>query len=558
MRYPAPALLALLGAAAVLLLGAALPAAQAMAASDDTIIIVDAGNSPDDVGSLYIDVVAGSQITSLTAHIMSGTTDELTVSDFTQKTGETWVVTSPITEAQLPIGSYTIDVDATDTGGASASVADVGSFQFLIVPSLTFTPSPKAIDYGHRTVAFSGSVSGQDPDGTSQPLAGVIVSLDGPNGPLAAPVTSADGSYQATVQLEHGGQVTATVASSSTTFAALSQVVIKVMTDKVKAVAKLSSTKVAPGGKLTVTGSVSYRSDSHWKPLAESEVQLLSVAPGHPQSVIATATTGTSGNFTINLTVKRDLDLQLDAGGLPGDEDLDTFLDLAQVNLPVVNVVVPVTLSDFAASIDPFGLVTGSVCETVVGGHFVAPALESAPRRAGPWSPLETLPRGRRCGQGREFTIKDSTRLVPAYFRVRYAGSAKYQPATSKVLYLSKYLTRITSFTVSPSSVSTNGHVTVKGRLWQHTKSWQPYAHREVLILFAYKHKVYAYKKKLTTDSAGWFTGRFQVLVSAPWFAQYDGDSKDFASASRSVKVTATTSNASPATRLPRHSGYLP
>jgi hypothetical protein len=45
------------------------------------------------------------------------------------------------------------------------------------------------------------------------------------------------------------------------------------------------------------------------------------------------------------------------------------------------------------------------------------------------------------------------------------------------------------------------------------------------------------------TNSAGRFSGHFKLYVSAPMFAQYNGDAAHFASASKRIKVTATCSS---------------
>jgi hypothetical protein len=45
------------------------------------------------------------------------------------------------------------------------------------------------------------------------------------------------------------------------------------------------------------------------------------------------------------------------------------------------------------------------------------------------------------------------------------------------------------------------------------------------------------------TNSAGRFSGHFKLYVSAPMFAQYNGDAAHFASASKRIKVTATRSH---------------
>jgi hypothetical protein len=42
------------------------------------------------------------------------------------------------------------------------------------------------------------------------------------------------------------------------------------------------------------------------------------------------------------------------------------------------------------------------------------------------------------------------------------------------------------------------------------------------------------------TNSAGWFSGKFAVPVSAPWLAQYDGGGNYFGSDTGTISIRAS------------------
>ena len=148
-------------------------------------ITVDYAASPDSsVGDLSVYVTSTTPITALDVRILGwDTSTDLLDPAVTQtsSTGgtyapyeSTWTVTSPITTAQLPLGGYDVTVDATDQGGTVATGGDAGRWEFL--PSLAFTVSADstAIDYDHPTATVTGTVTLDNPDGTTTPYQGPL------------------------------------------------------------------------------------------------------------------------------------------------------------------------------------------------------------------------------------------------------------------------------------------------------------------------------------------------------------------------------------------------
>ena len=132
-----------------------------------------------------------------------------------------------------------------------------------------------------------------------------------------------------------------------------------------------------------------------------------------------------------------------------------------------------------------------------------------------------------------------------AYYRADFPTNLSFQGAVSKVIHSFRYATKITGYSVSPTSIKTNQIVTMTGRLWRKTgRSWQPYAHRSVWIIYNEKGTPYWSKlgtKPVQTSSKGYFreqgrgSGGGYVVVM---YAEYFGSNVDLATRSTGVGVT--------------------
>ena len=218
-----------------------------------------------------------------------------------------------------------------------------------------------------------------------------------------------------------------------------------------------------------------------------------------------------------------------------------------------LTVALPNYITNFRASLSPFAVVTVKAC---IGAGTGTVNVQYAAGPSGPWRTLGRLkPDYLTCahgsGFGNEYKTNFGARLGAAYYRVVYPASYSYQGVTSKAVYLAKHFTKITSFKVSPRSVARGSKFTVSGRLWAQGKhgKWTPYAHRRLLIIFRYQGVYYRYAAEPKTNAAGRFSGRFAVLVTAPVFAQYNGDSTHFASATKRITVRRAGADRAPSTR---------
>jgi hypothetical protein len=544
---------------------AAFAVPNAAQASGDEINIITAGSTSSSVGLLTVVANSTTPINSLTAHLINSTgQDVLDVSDFTfpaQQSGNTkFVVSSPITQAQLALGSYKIYVDATDSGGASVTGVRAGGLDYLIVPTIKAKADRQIVNYANQTVTFTGTAKGRWPDGSTAPLPDLPVTVGS-----VTVRTAADGTFTASVTQPDPGTywvssgLTATTAESAPAgpFAIIPQPV------RVKITAKLSSKKINYGQPVTVTGTVSYRSGSSWAPLPGGTVDINGALSPLPAPVKSTVTAA-NGTFQVTVPTLRLLHgpITVYAGAtVPGNPFLDKVLLLGQVNLPLT-VVQPLRINSYNAWLSRLGVLTITACVTDLNRHGpdgVGAKVEYAQSATGPWTtfksyqyalsgPCAATP-GKR-DRGSQLDLKIGAKLASAYYRVYLPASPSYQAATSKAVRAWLYETKITSISVSPNTVPAGSKLTVSGRLWRAltdtAKTWQQYGGRQVLIIYHLKGKKTWYQAGTATTSAtGWFHrklyayGKGTLIISA----LYLGDKEHLWSHGGTATLTITGSS---------------
>lgn len=543
-------------------------------ASTGTITVGTAGSPPTNVGLLSIQVSATTPITSISAQIMSGSTDELDVSDFTLTAGTTtdgtWTVQNAITEQQLALGGYTVDVSATDAGGDSVTGQQApGDLAFVVIPTITLSADHTVITYDNQSITFSGTVTGTWPDGSTQPLADWPVEMLATEAWTANLTTGSDGSFQETVaQPEIGSSYFATTNWTSTTAGGTSNVLdITATQDAVDLTATLSPTHTDYGKPVTISGTATYQSGSAWKPLSDSTIDVYGGPPAESGFVpLATTTTGADGSYTLTIPADGSGTLTVYAGGLPDDYYPDQLLAQATQNV-TLTVKYQVSLTKFTASLSTLGVLSVSSCLSVAPSDFppLLPAqIQYAPSPGGPWKTLHTTHRALNdeiCGNskayGETFSAQADVVAASAYYRLYYPGSSTYLPASTRSLHRWKYLTKITDFKVSPHRVAKGGKITVSGQLREYVHRWKDLAWQRVLIVLRPKgSKTWYWIYKVKTGKTGRFTKTFTDPVSATWSADYLGGSTHFASGA--IRVYVSRSGPASAAWLPAQLRVVP
>ena len=315
-------------AVAVLAAGLLLASAPAVAHAATYIQVTSAGSQPSTVGSLSIGFNSTSPVVpgSISAKLYASgaSTPALTVTGFSLTAGTntgagatTWTVTTPITQQQLPLGTYTIAVQAADTGGDSTDDPGAGTLLFLVEPTLTLNVSPTTYSYG-QDVTISVTDIGLYPDATTRPVSGQNLQVDQE---VYLGTTDGQGKVSATWQAGVGSAeilgnatVAANAVPDSTTAAAPVLGVVPVTVVRVPV--RVSGLRTSPthvsysfSGTFTIDGTISYQSGSTWQPYAGGPLAVqpqgfcMNEDPVDPECgpIPISAATGPDGSISLSL-----------------------------------------------------------------------------------------------------------------------------------------------------------------------------------------------------------------------------------------------------------------
>ena len=545
-------------AMAGLVIGLTATAADA-SSSSGIITVISAGSPASSVGSLTIELQSTTPVvpSSISAQLSAGGGTVLTVSDFTLTAGSntggtitTWTVATPITVSQLPLGTYTVGVSASDTGGDTASVSDAGTLAYLIQPTITLTASPSTISLG-QTITFSGTVTGLYPDGSEQPVADQPVSVvssddatTGSSGDFSVSVQAGPATVSAVMEANID---TATVARGQS-----SPAIITIVPDPVRFTPQLSSDAVSYGTPVTLSGQLSFEIGNTWLPMTGVTINVQNSYGGEDtpsEAINDNAETDTSGDFTVSLPATGPELYQASDG-----VNETWFAGPYTVDLPL-SVVLPDGFSQFTASLTPAGDVNLSACfgiDTPAGAKYINPIVfipdvpdvqfQYANSPAGPWKTLISTPPGTfaSCIAGNAEAVRGGGKApgTSEYYRVQTGGSVNFAAATSSAVKASIDPTRFESFTAAPSRPKAGRPVTVAGQLQQRASGWKSLARQKVQIIFRAKgSKTWTVLRTLTTRGNGRFSASVRLRRNGLLSARYLGDKTDLQCSARQIRI---------------------
>ncbi len=192
-----------LGVFALLTAMAWVPATAMAQTGPGNITITSAGS--DSGGDPYdLTVVAndanGLALNSMTVHLSQGSTDvddinDMQAVDTSDPTSQTWQPASPVPAADLPAGTYTITVDATDADETDTDIAAGTIAIGYSATNMSVTPSSTSVTEGSQSVTFRGVVTGTAEDGTQVPIQGAQVSVSTNSGASITTDSKGDFSY---------------------------------------------------------------------------------------------------------------------------------------------------------------------------------------------------------------------------------------------------------------------------------------------------------------------------------------------------------------------------
>jgi hypothetical protein len=537
------------------------PAGRAAAVTD--IITASSSSLNSDLGNLSVTIDSTTSMSALVVHLLdSQNADKLdpTVTEgpeTTTSTGfqSTWTVSTPIGLGALPLGSYSVKVDATDAGGLQPGIL-AGTLNFVDQLTFTIGADHTALDYAQQTATVSGTVTSLNPDGSSGPYANQTIKFEGPAASASTTIsTDGTGKYSKVVTPANGDSVVV-AASAATATGQSTPVNFTVSKDPEKVTASISPKTVTYGTPVTAKGSVTYLpagSSTYASVGANRKVSIYDTQS--PSTPVKSVNTGSTGNFSVVLpNVNGNTTWTFKVGTAS-----DPYLTQAQATAGMA-VNLPVAVTNFKMSLNQFWALSYSGCVTLTknvpgnwGVRLGQLVIQWAAGPNGPWSKLNgSFKRGGSCGiQGWSFSAKNV--LAPlnyAYYRAYFTGAKSdggvhpgYNAAASKSMLAWKYADRITNFSVTPHVVAMNGKITVKGTLQYYYKAkWHGYGGQLIYVIFQQQGASgWQWIVRVTTDSAGNFTASFaDVVGSATWTTQFNGDSTHLAASPPGIFVQVT------------------
>jgi hypothetical protein len=485
-------------------------AVPAMAQSSAGFVaVVSAGSPKTDAAELSVTLQSSSAVvpSSITAELYASgsTTPALTVTDFSLTTGPnsstggttTWTVSSPITQAELPLGSYTIAVQASDTAGDQGNSTDAGTLAFIVYPTtVTLSASPNPVSYG-QTVTLSGTDMGLYPDGTVAPVAGQeIFYTEG-----ATATTDSSGNYSITVGALGNIEVQVQAEANATTAYGLSnEVTVSAITypTRLTGLSISPATASYPAG-VTVSGTVSYEINGEWQPWTDTPVIVSPDGQFVPCPEGETcfgpgpwgATTNDDGAFTIAIPGP----IGPDTYEL-GISDDGPFFAQISTSFKVPADHVGLVSTSMAAALTTSGYVNLYACgqpnTEVINLPDMAPfprgRFEYAKSKSGPWKLLSIVGSvkssyGPPTHYSGCYSAKAKAPGQSVYYRLDSTADTAYQSMISAAVQATKPArSYITNYKVSPTSVSAGSQVKVSGVLHIKTSKYVP--SQKVRIMF--------------------------------------------------------------------------
>jgi hypothetical protein len=424
--------------------------------------------------------------------------------------------------------------------------------------SIAVKPSSMSVTEGAESITFTGSVTGvlEFSGNTTVPEAPVEVG-EGSNPDVETVTTDTNGDFTATLTgIAKTTDVNFAVAAGSDYTKASTQVQIVAIPAETRVVGT-STTPVhlKYGQKVTIRGVAQYAGANGWVALPGSRVQVKVGAYG--PAVVKTAT---NGSFSVTSPTLRgpNWSASIEAGDL---------IETASAG-GILTIQVPLRVNAFAAGLTVGGTVAASGCLQTTVSYSRGPDsqihIDYSAGARGPWKELGSIPLRNSahnppgCNAVSESYFNGSIRakLDNAYYRADFPANFGFDGTLSRVVHSARTQTKITNFSVNPTEVNYKGVVTITGRLWRHGKSWQPYANRQVQLVYYFPSSTKMYPiSAVTTSRKGYFSGQARIIQHLKFvaivYAVYQGSSTDLAARSNGIDLSVNHGKDSPPLTAP-------
>ncbi|KQX10738.1 hypothetical protein ASC82_24130 [Streptomyces sp. Root431] len=431
------------------------------------------------------------------------------------------------------LGTYAIDVTATDSLGNKVTRTDAGQLDFRLRPELTFDPGKPT--YADRNARPSGTLVGIQPgSGDRVPLVGRPVSVE-----RLAPVktaaqqavTDAAGRFTAapypvpSADLEAGTRFHAAFTDDSAEvhgtvedYRDLSVWVPR----KVAVTATADKKRALSGQTVTISGRMTDPAAAN-APVADHPVRVRLGGP-YGTGPNATVRTSADGRFTARLvaaagrysggwTVEssdRYVDFPTRSGALA--IPLESRTDLTSIRLSADGRVTVSGTFRARYETDPsFPAAQFVRLEQLVGGGWKAIA----------WASVNSA-------YYNDFTLSAASK--GGWFRVRHLTTDDFAESVTPSFRLTRLDTRIVSLNAGPEPVAKGGYVTVTGGLQHYADfNWRAYANAPVVLQFQPRGST-AWKQMATgrSNASGNVSLKAKVTGDGTWRIRHYGDAKHF------------------------------
>ncbi|MEU3749911.1 MULTISPECIES: hypothetical protein [Streptomyces] len=431
------------------------------------------------------------------------------------------------------LGTYAIDVTATDSLGNKQTRTDAGQLDFRLRPELTFAAGKPT--YADRNVRPSGTLVGIQPgSGDRVPLAGESVSitrLTPVRGDARQAVTDAAGRFVSEpypmpgADIDAGSNFQALFTGDSATVhgtAEQQHQVFEWVPRKVAVTATADKKRALDGQTVTISGRMTDPAAAN-APVANHPVRVRVVGP-YGIDKPATVLTRADGRFTARLVAA--------AGQYTGGWTVDSpdrYLSFQEIKGPLA---IPLDsrtdLTSWQLSADGRVKVSGTFrARYETDPNFPTPQfvrleqLVDGGWKAIAWASVNSA-------YYNEFTLSAASR--GGYFRVRHLTTDQFAESRTGTLRLTRLDTRIVSLNAGPEPVAKGGYVTVTGGLQHYADwNWRAYANAPVVLQFQPRGST-AWKQMATgrSNASGNVSLKAKVTGDGTWRIRHYGDSKHF------------------------------
>jgi hypothetical protein len=285
------------------------PAAHA----SDQLQVRYVGSVSDDLGTLQVVAESGSDITAVSAHIVSYTTGgevaRVKPKDFALSSGDrksgVWRTKEPLKLDQL--GDYRVDVELTDSDGDHVSQTSAGQLSYYVVAKFgALTVDRTAIDRDYRDVEVSGTLYERWPTRELRPLVGRQVDIDVDYWTQTTVSTDSAGRFTGSVRLDNGAPVQAVFrATGGEPFVLYGESeLVQIGVDQIptRFITQVSATDIDDGQPVTLTAKVEQQTAEGWVPLAGESGGILFGPKEGRTDTVGGFTTDDEGTFSVTYT----------------------------------------------------------------------------------------------------------------------------------------------------------------------------------------------------------------------------------------------------------------